>query len=321
MRCRLRAFTIVELLVVIAVMGTLIALLLPAMQAARESVRRANCAANLRQIGLAILGYHSALGSFPPGNINNHAGNCPGMPEPATSYSTHFGNWAIAILPYLDQTPLFNRYDVHYRNESPQNQSVRETVVGSYVCPADLDTQTPAVPATGPAVQAGAKYAPGSYRAVSGRSDDGMNYLDSEMMYKYDKASRGPIHTIGIWGFSTETIDKVLDGTSNTLLVGESTTASNPGYRTFWAYSYAYCSLSAATAQPRILWGDYDRAVAAGGTGGDNPCKREWGSFHSGIVNFLFCDGSVHPLGTTIDVNLFGNLATIAGGEIVSVPE
>jgi prepilin-type processing-associated H-X9-DG protein len=321
MRYRRRAFTIVEILVIITIIGMLMALLLPAVQAAREAARRANCASNLKQIGLAILGYHSALNSFPPGNINNHAGDCPGMGEPTSSYSSHFGNWAIAILPYVEQTPLFDRYDARYLNEGPENQFVRETVVAAYDCPSDVDTQTPAIPASGPAFQAGSKYAPGSYRAVSGRSDDGMNYLDSEMMYKYQKTSRGPIHMIGVWGFSTENIDKVTDGTSNTLLVGESTTATNPGQRTFWAYSFAYYSLSAATAQPRILWGDYDRAVQAGGTGGENPCKRQWGSFHPGAVNFVLCDGSVRSLNTSIDMNLFGNLATISGGELANMPE
>ena len=122
MKNRRRAFTVVELLVVVAITGVLLALLLPAVQAAREAARRANCASNLKQIGLAILSYHSALSSFPPGNINNHAGNCPGMAEPTTSYSTHFGNWAIAILPYLDQTPLFDRYDLRHLNEGPENQ-------------------------------------------------------------------------------------------------------------------------------------------------------------------------------------------------------
>jgi prepilin-type N-terminal cleavage/methylation domain-containing protein len=314
-------FTLVELLVVIAIVGVLLALLLPAVQAAREAARRTQCISNLKQIGLAILNYHNVWNSFPPGNFNNHAGDCPGMGEPTASYSTHFGNWAIAILPHLDQTALFDRYDVRYLNEGRENQSVRETTVATYACPADSDTRTPAVPATGPAFQAGARYAPGSYRAVSGRSDDGMNYLDSEMMYTYRKESRGAIHMAGVWGFGTESMDKVRDGASNTLLVGESTTQTNPGHRTFWAYSYAYYSLSGATAQPRTLWGDYDRAVQAGGPGGEDPCKRGWGSLHPGIVNFVLCDGSVHSFSTTIDMGLFCNLATIQGGEPAQAPD
>jgi prepilin-type processing-associated H-X9-DG protein len=148
-----------------------------------------------------------------------------------------------------------------------------------------------------------------------------MNYLDSEMMYTYRKESRGAIHMVGVWGFGTENIAKVQDGTSNTLMVGESTTRTSPDHRTFWAYSYAYYSLSGATAQPRTLWGDYDRAVAAGGAGGANPCKREWGGLHPGVLNFVLCDGSVHSLSTAIDIRLFCNLATIQGGEIVQAPQ
>jgi len=321
-----RAFTLVELLVVITIIGMLIALLLPAVQAARESARRAQCGNNLKQIGLALQNYHSTVGSLPPGNINSAAGLCPGNPEPTAAYSSQFGNWAIAILPYLEQGNLFDRYDFRSLNESPENQAVREMVVSTYACPSDLDTRTPAVPAVGPAAAAGAKYAPGSYRAVTGRSDDGCNFLDSEMMSGYDKHSRGPIHAIftaPAWKKAypgVETFAHIRDGTSNTLLVGESTTSTNTGYRTFWAYSFAYFTLSGATAQPRTFWGDFDRCVAAGGDGDSIPCKRGWGSFHSGGMHFVLCDGSVHFLNESIDTVLFGNLATIAGEELATVP-
>lgn len=321
MTLRRSAFTLVELLVVITIVGILIGLLLPAVQAAREAARRVQCAGNLRQIGMAIHHYHAAHDSFPPGNINRAANFCPGMAEPTTSYSTHFGNWLIAILPYIEQTALFDRYDLHYLNESPENQPVRETAVAVYACPSDLNTQTPTVPATGPAAQVGAKYAPGSYRAVSGRGYNGYNYLDSEMTQSnYDRGGRGAIHMIGALGFTTENIDRVRDGTSNTLLVGEATTATNTGYRTFWAYSFAYYALSGAAAQPRTLWGDFDRCQQAGGNGNDIPCKRGWGSFHPNGMNFVLCDGSVRFLQTTIDLNLFGDLVTIAGGEVAQVP-
>ena len=98
-------------------------------------------------------------------------------------------------------------------------------------------------------------------------------------------------------------------------MVGESTTSTNLARRTFWAYSFAYYTLSGVTSQQRTLWGDYDRCVKCGGTGADIPCKRQWGSFHSGGINFVFCDGAVHFIHTNIDLNMFGNLATIAGGE------
>ena len=318
------AFTLVELLVVIVIVGVLVALLLPAVQAAREAARQTQCANNLKQIGLALHSYHAALGSFPPGNLNYSAGRCPGMAEPTVSYSTWYGNWAIAILPYVEQAALFDRYDLQYANQSPENQVVRETAVAAYLCPSDSPAGLLAVPATGPASVVGAQYAPGSYRAVSGRSDDALNYLDSEMMFAYNRQSRGPIHATFVaaaWGFSVERFRDIKDGTSNTLLVGESTTPPNAGYRTFWAYSYAYYSMSAATAQARTLWGDYDRCVAAGGGGPDNdPCKRGWGSFHPQGANFVFCDGAVHFLADSINLGLFGDLATIDGGEVSPPP-
>ncbi|MDY0168771.1 MAG: DUF1559 domain-containing protein [Thermoguttaceae bacterium] len=320
MKRRRNAFTLVELLVVITIIGILIALLLPAVQAAREAARRAQCANNLKQIGLALHNYHVSWGTFPHGNINRSAGICPGMGEPTGSYSTRYGNWLIAILPYVEQSALFDSYRLEYENHSPENQDVRETAVAAYVCPSDSATRTPSVPATGPAAQAGAKYAPGSYRVVTGRSDDAYNYLDSEMMYEYQAKSRGAIHLVGVWGYDTESIAQIRDGTSNTLLVGESTTFTNTGYRTFWAYSFAYYTQSGATDQSRTLWGDFDRCVEADGAGGDVPCKRGWGGLHSGGVNFALCDGSVRFLGDSIDMALFGALATIAGGEAVQVP-
>ena len=314
------AFTLVELLVVITIIGILIGLLLPAVQAAREAARRTQCANNLKQIGLALQNYHTAWGVFPPGNLNNTAGFCPGMGEPTQSYSTRFGNWLIAILPFVEQEALFQKYDLRYNNESPQNQAVRETLVQVYVCPSDWNFRTPVQPASGPAAAQGAKYMPGSYRAVSGRSDDGYNFLDSEMMYDYKKQSRGPIHMVGAWGFGCESIDGIRDGTSNTLLVGEWSTQTSPGRRTFWAYSFAYYSLSAGTPQSRTLQGDFDRCAAQYDVGMDLPCKRAWGGLHPGGIQFALCDGSVRWIAAGIDPVLFSNLCTIAGGEVVSVP-
>jgi prepilin-type N-terminal cleavage/methylation domain-containing protein/prepilin-type processing-associated H-X9-DG protein len=323
---RRAAFSLVELLVVIAIIGVLVSLLLPAVQAAREAARQLSCRNNLKQIGLALQDYHAALGSFPPGNYNASGGSCPGASEPTASYSSLFGNWAIAILPYIEQGELFDRYDLRYHNEAPENRMVREKSVAAYVCPSEVDGRTPVVPATGPARAAAAKYAPGSYRAVTGRSDDGAEYLDSEMMSKYDLKSRGPIHalyTARAWKRlypAVETIDGIKDGSSNTLLIGEATTSTNTAFRTFWAYSYAYYSLSGVAAQSRILWGDYDRCVSAGGDGLAIACKRGWGSEHPGGLHFAFCDGSVHFISTTVDIYLLANLATIEGGEAAQPP-
>lgn len=315
-------FTLVELLVVITILGVLIALLLPAVQAAREAARRMQCSNNLKQLGLALHGYHGLLGSLPPGNINLGAGMCPGAAEPVRSTSTESGNWLIAILPHIEQLALYNQYDTRYTNDSAQNKLVRETLVAAYTCPADAAVRTPATPATGPATLSKALYAPGSYRAVTGWSGDSINYLDSEMMYDYKPEWRGPIHAIftsvGWSGFGVERFNTIKDGLSNTLLVGESTTATSPAHRTFWAYSFAYYSLSAITSQPRTLWGDFDRCVQQGGDGEDMPCRRQWGSFHADGNNFVFCDGSVHFVRNSVNLDTLASMATIAGGEPVT---
>ncbi|MGW8258229.1 MAG: DUF1559 family PulG-like putative transporter [Thermoguttaceae bacterium] len=312
-------FTLVELLVVIGIIGLLIALLFPAVQAARETGRKSQCANNLRQIGLAIHNYHTTKNKLPAGNFIKEAGTCPNRPDVLTKDGA---NWLILILPYLEQQTLHEVYDFDAYNESLPNKAVRESLVSVYICPSDADNDKLMVPAAGPAAVGYFEipYMPGSYRAMSGRSD-GKRFLDSEDCGAYPPPWRGPIHTAGAGGFREERFADILDGTANTLMVGESTTRTNRAWRTFWAYSYMFFSLSAATPQERILWGDYDAAVAVGGTGKKEPCKRAWGSYHRGIINFLICDGSVRALSTSIDMELFARLATIDGKEIASVPE
>ena len=138
------------------------------------------------------------------------------------------------------------------------------------------------------------------------------------MMVAYKREWRGAIHaayTSPAWGFGVEKLRDIKDGTSNTLMVGESTTSTAPARRTFWAYSFAYYTLSGATSQQRTLGPITTPASMRGGAGGEIPCKRQWGSFHPGGMNFVFCDGGVHFIHTTINLDLFGNLASIAGGE------
>lgn len=315
MKSSQRGFTLVELLVVIAIFGVLVGLLLPAVQAAREAARRGQCANHLRQIGLAIHQYHLTNNSLPAGNTHRTAGFCPGMQEPITSYSMRFGNWMIAILPYLEQEPLYNRYDFRFRNDSVENQIVRETSVPTYSCPSDTDVTMLDVPATGPASANNTKYMPASYRAVSGRSDDGYNYLDSEMMYSFQSQSRGAIHLEGVWGFHREKLESIRDGTSNTLMTGEFSTPTNRRFRPFWAYPFGYFTMSGITPQSRILYGDYERCVLEDGPGGDIPCKRGWGGLHSAGVNFGLCDGSVRFIGDFVDMHMLSDMATIAGAE------
>ncbi len=143
MRAKNRGFTLVELLVVIAIIGVLVALLLPAIQAAREAARRANCVSNLKQLGIAIQNYHDSLKTFPPGAV---------MPRinPGTSTTTEFKDNAIyagfhtLILPYMEEESLKNLYnpatDWQHQTQlsavgNPYFYTIPATVIPVYNCP------------------------------------------------------------------------------------------------------------------------------------------------------------------------------------------
>src|SRR3712207_6392352 len=122
-------FTLIELLVVIAIIAILIALLVPAVQKVRDAAARAQCQNNLKQIGVALHNYHDANKTFPAGGHS--------VP-PAASINDQDGlNWAIEILPYIEQQALFNQYDKAKRNSDAANNPVCMTPVPTYICPLD----------------------------------------------------------------------------------------------------------------------------------------------------------------------------------------
>jgi prepilin-type N-terminal cleavage/methylation domain-containing protein len=307
-RLRDRAFTLVELLVVIAIIGVLVALLLPAVQAAREAARRAQCSSHLRQMGLATHNYHDTFGSFPPGRIN--FGSCC----EAESYIS----WPISLLPYLEQQNLADRYNGNKTNESLANEFVREQYVGIYLCPSDINHRKLDRPESGPG--ASFEYHPGSYRGVGGRSD-GSGFWDNYPQYTaLPKEWKGPLHIVDGRELTCERFNTVIDGTSNTWLIGEYTTKTRPRRRTFWAYSYASFNSSDVHPFSFTLIPDYDRCVQLGGVGMENVCKRGWGSFHSGGNQFALCDASVRLVPRTIDMEVFAEMATIGGEESGQLP-
>jgi hypothetical protein len=280
---------------------------MPAVQKVRVAAARASCGNNLKQIGLGIHHYHDANGNFPAGGITE--GYC--------CDTKSLDNWALAILPYIEQKNLSDRYDFNAFNEDPSNDFVRTSYVKSYVCPADLDTNIPGKPESGPG--SNLYYMPGSYRVMSGKTLDGSLYCDNADALAMPVSWRGALHSV--WpakGLHRENIAAVQDGTSHTILAGEYTTRTHLQRRTYWAYTYTSYNESSATPQSRTLISDWDLCVDIDGPSGSNACKRAWGSFHGDIINFVFVDGSVHSLSMNIDLNLFTALATIAGGEVVN---
>jgi prepilin-type N-terminal cleavage/methylation domain-containing protein len=329
-RCSLQSgFTLVELLVVIAIIGVLVALLLPAVQSARQAARRMSCTSNLRQIGIALHNFHDVNGTFPPGGITN--GACCGTQSGPT--------WTIFILPYMEQQALYDRYDQTAANEHANNVFVRTQFVKSYSCPDDPFIKKTLVPASGPGNTAGLQYMTGSYRAMAGVTD-GLGWFDAECGRIYPLSQRGPLHSMSDPKYPTpypngytappygrERIANITDGTSNTIMVGEYYTipkGSNQTRTTFWAYTYTSFNQSEVVLPPqtRQLFADFDRCVNAcpNCVGTTNPCKRGWGSNHPNVINFIMADDSVRALSTNIDMLQFAAMGTIEGGETVIVP-
>jgi prepilin-type N-terminal cleavage/methylation domain-containing protein/prepilin-type processing-associated H-X9-DG protein len=282
-RLRLRkhsGFTLVELLVVIAIIGILIALLLPAVQAAREAARRTQCMDSLKQIGLASQTYASAKKSLPPGKTVFQT-NC-------TSGITNFSNWALEILPYIDETPLYKSYDFTLTNNdiasvnkqtgvAKGNLPVLQSVVKIYKCPTDPNQENLSNTGNGPfSGAADEKIALGSYRGVAGRgfSDaqgqgNQNGYFDSAQIKvqagEMRLVDKGPLPVVilssnpansGATAAScpctpylkaaTKPV-QIKDGTSKTMLVGEWTTVSGLKRSAFWANSYYGMNLGSIT--------------------------------------------------------------------------
>jgi prepilin-type N-terminal cleavage/methylation domain-containing protein/prepilin-type processing-associated H-X9-DG protein len=285
------AFTLIELLVVIAIIAVLIALLLPAVQSAREMARRTQCTNNLLQLGVALGHYASAHTVLPPGVVNDKG---PILSVP----SGYHYSWAVQILPFIERGNVYRRFDFRRGVYDKANETARISKISTFLCPSDTVQFT--------------NYA-GCYHDVEAAIDvdnRGVLYLNSRVRY-----------------------DDITDGTAYTILLGEIRNWPGLGWasgtratlrNTGWAINEHEPSPSAWVGLPNQPISGGLKAVAGippGSVVDEDVLPIDFtGGFssrHSHGSNFLFCDGAVRFLNSSINRHVYQRLGNRADGDLI----
>lgn len=318
-RRKAAGFTLVELLVVITIIGILMTLALAGVMRVREAANRARCLNNLKQIGTAMLAYHSRHRKFP-----QNWGEGPDSGGPQTKGTS----WLTLLLPDLEQENLYKRIaqdqPLSYKDESARrdNAQAAMTRVPVFLCASDTHDGT----MTNQLIMSGEPVAVTNYKACAGAnwegtttgqfryrkkdagfggrnadSYDGRDRGDGVIARGYKSGSSGPTPTSDF---------EIRDGTSTTFAVGE-TIPEYCGWASWfwWNGATATCGIPLNWENPNV-----PRELNAG------SWKDTWGfmSRHPGGANFAFCDGSQRFIDEQIDLDIYRAYATIDGGEVIN---
>ena len=315
-------FTLVELLVVITIIGILISLLLPAVQAAREAARRTQCGNNVKQICLALLNYDSAVACFPPGALNTNSTSSDYTTYPRTTWPTH-------LFPFMEHQNLYGRIDFYlpagvggalWTNSAMCQGAGAPTavVIPGMLCPSDGVGGTvhhhEGVPGD---------FARGNYAGFFGNLDYGSAFPPTATGHKAAAFSVNRVVRIA----------DIRDGTSNTMAIGETLTGTNSSedYRGVFWYDHAGCSQIYTKLTPNAssydvflsMWctsttnqPDQNLPCTAGASN-DSTDTAASRSRHPGGVHVGLCDGSVHFVSNSVELTIWQSLGSIAGNEAI----
>ena len=307
-----RGFTLVELLVVITIIGILVSLLLPAVQAAREAAHSAQCQNNLKQFGLAALNHERAKGYFPSGGWGS---SYIGDPD-AGFGAKQPGNWAYSLLPFMEQTTIWSIGQGQKSAKQAMLSGQVTNVINGFFCPSGRRPNLYPLTGTAPTNCTGL-----SSGANVMKIDYAINAGDVQGTAPTSAGQPSTTLFTGISFYKSQvTIAHISDGASNTYLIGEK-----------YVDPLHFTTGDDAGDNETAMTGFDTNTFRYGGSGGtppstppkglppqpelpNTPFTTGWGSIHPTTVHFVYCDGSVHDINFTIDPETHRRLSNRSDG-------
>ena len=313
-RCSRDGITLVEVLVVVAIIGVLVGLLLPATQAVRESARRTLCQNNLKQIGLALQAYHDARRWFPAGTaLKGYPEGTPAASIPVATLNSgpYRPGFFAAILPQLEEASLFDSLQMALAIDEEPNRTMGQTQVGGYLCPSNKRVYgLKKAPHSLPLSDTSLQLAVSDYNGLNG----------SMRLYTAAPSSSLLQDHGGFAERQNLRIKDFTDGTSKTIDVVESIKFGRGnwihGRPHFNNAAYAVNSLAGYNGAANSVYPD--GAGSGGGPGKGAGGTWGMGSDHPGGAQALFVDASVQFLTNSLSPDVLTALSTRDGGEVVS---